>query len=243
MAVTASELRRLRAKRGETLAELARALRVSPRALARWEAGIEAIPADASALLREMSGVWEPQPDLWRGAEVVVLATGPSLTEAAAEAVRGLPCVAVNASFRRAPWAAMLVAHDAAWWEANPEAQAFEGVKLCGQPGAAGALEVRMRREVVQLRPGHTVDFASSGLLAIRIAVACGAARIRLLGFDPESGEHWHRGPKVPEHLRGVWAAGLRAITEEFAARGIEVSMPPQAPEEPPAKPRRAPRA
>ena len=63
-----------------------------------------------------MSGDWLRA---YAGRAVVVIASGPSLTEDDCEAVRksGLPAFVVNTTFRRCPWADVLVAHDSKWWQ------------------------------------------------------------------------------------------------------------------------------
>ena len=49
-------------------------------------------------------------PRIWEGKTVTVLAGGPSLTELVVDAVctSGCPSIAVNTSYRRAPWADVL---------------------------------------------------------------------------------------------------------------------------------------
>src|SRR4051794_36846444 len=71
----------------------------------------------------------------WTGGSVVIIASGPSLTVADCETVRnwrvgtpGSRVIVINTSFRMAPWADVLYACDAGWWqEYGAEARAVFG--------------------------------------------------------------------------------------------------------------------
>ena len=71
-------------------------------------------------------------PLLWPGATVAILASGPSMSAAVASQVyaAGIPAIAVNDTYKLAPWAAMLYAADEAWWQRYPEASLFAGLKV-----------------------------------------------------------------------------------------------------------------
>jgi hypothetical protein len=166
-------------------------------------------------------------PGLELGGTVAVLATGPSMTAAVAESLRAHPCIALTDAHELAPWAAVLYAHDAIWWELHPAAQAFAGVKVSGQPTDRADVCIPAREERIQISETHCVHLRSSGLAAIRLAVAAGAKRILLAGFDPQGG-HFHAGHKPPRvapepTTYQAWEAGLNALAAELGASGIEV--------------------
>jgi len=137
-----------------------------------------------------------------------VLATGPSLTQSAADSVRDLRRVVVNDAYRLAPDAEALVANDAAWWREHPEAKSFRGDKYCGAdvPGLQRISKVQ------------GIDTATnSGLCGLHIAILRGATRVLLFGLDlhDRNGLHFF-GP----HLRNKNPTPSRfsIFLDQFAA-------------------------
>lgn len=172
-----------------------------------------------------MTKLWTIPP-LWPGKTVAVLASGPSMSQKVADSVRQLPCIAINSTYLLAPWADMLFAHDLHWWQANPKAEQFAGLRVCGQAGEIDAYQVRLPRDTVVMGPGHEVDIRNSGLDAVWLAAEAGAAKVLLYGFDLVPG-HWH-----PEHVGlgqtapgtyAILAAGLAQLSDRLRARGVEV--------------------
>ncbi len=160
-----------------------------------------------------MTTPWKIAP-AWAGATVAVLASGPSMSRAVADDLRRHRCIAVNHEHRRAPWADMMVAMDLnlPLWHA---ARHFAGMKLCGVASdAIDALYVGSMHERVRLSPVHVIEINNSGLAAIRIAAAMGAARIILAGFDPD---------RAPAGKYVGLAQGLAALVKELTERGIAV--------------------
>ena len=164
-----------------------------------------------------MTTPWQVPPELWKGETVAVLGAGPDMTRELAERARGCKCIAVNRAVQFAPWADMFVALDPhhPFWE---EAADFKGLRVCGVECDTDALYPGMLYETVQVGPGHTIEIRNNALAAIRIAERAGAARILLLGFDPERYEevHAHTG------FFGL-VQGLEQIVAELRAKGIEV--------------------
>lgn len=156
-------------------------------------------------------------PQFWQGQEVAILAAGPSMSQATAERVRHLPCIAVNEAIRVAPWATMLVALDRDFWL---EDRPFDGLRVCGVPCDVDALYAGMWPERVTLAPGHVIEIHNSGLAAIRIAARAGASKITLAGFEPESGRNFY--DDETRDYAGV-AQGLAAIIAELGAAGVVV--------------------
>lgn len=169
-------------------------------------------------------------PAMWTGRTVAVLASGPSMTPHVAAAVRSVPTIVINDTFRLAPWAALLYAADEAWWHANPDALAFAGLKVsvASVPG------------VEQLRNSGTQGFdddpgclrtgSNSGYQAVHLAAHAGAARILLCGFDlsAKKGAHWFgtHGSGLVNTAPETYARFIRRFEELqplLAARGVEV--------------------
>ncbi len=171
----------------------------------------------------------------WTGQTVVILAGGPSMNAEAAESLRQFKSIAINFSFRLAPWADILLSLDSdqAFWD---EAHIVKGIKLAG--GAHPFPDVHyigQRYETIRLGPCHVIETRNSGLTALRIAVECGAAKIITLGYDHDAiGQH-HAGysdqvKEEPDVYPGL-VEGYAAIVAELRAKGIEVER-----YEPPAK-------
>jgi hypothetical protein len=155
--------------------------------------------------------------DLWRGETVAILGAGPDMTRELAESARGLKTVAVNRAVKFAPWADMFVALDPRhpFWA---DAADFKGRRIIGVECDYDALYVGLLYERVTIAPGHVIEIRNNALAAIRIASTAGAAKILLLGFDPERYEevHAHTG------FYGL-VQGLEQITAELRAKGIEI--------------------
>jgi hypothetical protein len=170
-------------------------------------------------------------PPLWSGRTVAILASGPSMTQAAADAVRaaGVAAIAINSTLRLAPWADMLYAADPEWWghASNRDALAFPGLRV-----SCSAV-----RGVHQLRNSGVEGFdpdpmalrtgGNSGYQGLHIAIHGGAARVLLLGFDMR-GCHWHgphpAGFKVTtSETYARWVTRFPALGKVARARGIEI--------------------
>jgi len=173
-------------------------------------------------------------PQIFDGKTVVVLGSSPSMSRAVADKVRNMPRIVINSTWRLAPDADILFAHDLAWWQQNPEAQNFRGLKISGQDGEVDALHVRMPEERVTIGPGHVVDLKNSGIMAIRLAAAAGAKRIILFGIDFTPG-HWHSdhpaplAKTAPETLP-LLSVALDCVVNDLAAIGVEVTGMPRLP-------------
>lgn len=181
-----------------------------------------------------MTTPWTITPN-WQGQTVAILGAGPDMTAELAATARGHKTIAVNRAVVHAPWADMFVAldpHHPFWEEADR--LAFAGLRVCGVPCDIDALYPGMLYESVQLGPGHTIEIRNNALAAIRIAQRMGAAKIILLGFDPERYQevHAHTG------FTGL-AAGLAQITAELQAAGIEVQRIDSATQHPGTRPPR----
>jgi hypothetical protein len=138
------------------------------------------------------------KPD-WKGRTVVCIASGPSLTAEDCEAVRrsGHPVIVVNTTFKLCPWADVLFGYDAKWWAEYHEEvkRVFKG-RLISYAQSVRHLGV----ETTWNAPWFH-NFSNSGASAIGLAVAGGASKVLLLGYDCQKtgGKvHWHGDHPAP---------------------------------------------
>lgn len=168
------------------------------------------------------------RPD-WQGRTVVCIASGPSLTAQDCEAAQaaGHPAIVTNSSFRAAPWADILFGHDSRWWKAHlaeVKASGFAGRLLTASP-VGGNLGLETTHHSAWLR-----SYPNSGAAAIGIAIAAGALRVVLLGFDcgfgPGGKRHWHA-----DHPAGMsncisiaaWPRHFKLVAQDAEKAGVEV--------------------
>lgn len=158
---------------------------------------------------------------IWAGETVAVLGNAPSLPDELATLSRPIRAIAANRAVLAAPWADMMVSIDANWPD---EAADYTGARIIGfESDLIDAYYMPLPHEQVTVAPGHILHLRSNLLAAIRIAEQAGAARILLLGIDMDRYEAMHDAPGV--------AAGLAALIQELAARGVVVEyyQPPAA--------------
>lgn len=123
----------------------------------------------------------------------VLLAPGPSMSQALADRAKGHNVGAVGNSYTLAPWADFLAATDRAWWDKHPDAKVFAGKRY--SPNCLPWVE--------QVRNGAVSSSTNSGVLALECAKRNGATRILLLGFDMHG-----------SHFFGPYSNGLRNTTD-----------------------------
>ena len=173
----------------------------------------------------------------WKGRTVVVMASGPSMTQQDADYVeKKARTIAVNSTFRLAPWADVVYSNDEDWYEAhlNELRESARGMFCCGHPTWRSIFvnSIPFNREARGLidSPDEIAWGMNSGAAALNLALYFGAARIVMLGFDQgwqkEKG-HWH--PPHPRHLQQRkpgfhrWAGWFKQASLDFAAMGVEV--------------------
>lgn len=183
-----------------------------------------------------MTTPWVVEPE-WKGETAAILASGPSLTRAQCDAVRGkCRVIAVNNQGidtecdgqmvpALAPWADILFGADAKWWRHYHErALKFEGRKVCARATLPWrevySLTQSYEHPTFDPRPTHLVSGGNSGYMAVHIAVHLGATRILLLGFDMREGRnrrrHWFGNHPGRLNARGNFSGWNRAF-EKFA--------------------------
>lgn len=146
-----------------------------------------------------------------------VLATGPSMSQAVADAVHGrCKVAAVSDSIRLAPWADVLVSADRAWWDLHGEQLDFAGPRYGVMP------DFQQIKGVERFKaPSGT----NSGLLAVLVAVSLGATKVLICGVDLHSpGDHFFG--RHPEGLKSTPAKRLEVFKDQFARyrpKGVEI--------------------
>jgi hypothetical protein len=128
---------------------------------------------------------------------VVILASGPSLTCEDVQTVResGYPVIAINDTYKLAPWADVLYACDARWWIEHGYVTSFEGERWTQDSAPVKDWPRRAAHaglNVVKSYPGNLVsdsaDYiftgSNSGYQALSFALCAGASHAILLGYD-----------------------------------------------------------
>ena len=180
-------------------------------------------------------------PKLWKGETCAVLAAGPSMNRETCERLKGrCRVIAVNNTGiptagqpAMAPWADVLFASDAKWWNTyRGEAMKFAGIKIGGAqvPRWDGLHRLSFSgRAPFDERPTHVVTGSNSGDRAVHIAAQFGATRILLFGFDmKEVGKqrHYFGNHPAPLNHRGrfhIWIKHMRMLAAALERRGVEV--------------------
>ena len=177
---------------------------------------------------------WWPD---WRGQDLVIIASGPSAKDAPVHLARGRArVIAINTSWKLAPWADILYACDFRWWQLTQGWQEFQGRKLTIDRRAADIygldyLHCRKPDDRVVLEPKGTVGWGgNSGFHCLNLALQLGVRRVLLVGYDMriDHGLHWHgahgnglHNPKPANVAR--WRHNVDQIGKAAQAEGIEV--------------------
>jgi hypothetical protein len=185
---------------------------------------------------------WTPEP-LFRGETVFCLASGPSLTQAIADKVKGRRTIVVNTSVNLAPWADVLFFTDSGWYEPRRDLVAgFEGLVISMSRTAKREKPDKVKR--VQgigdptMGPGGGFppqgapgirQGRSSGHTAIALAIALGASRVVLVGYDMrvvDGREHCHgeyTGPRDLDQYAREFVPAFAGWHADAEAVGVEI--------------------
>lgn len=180
---------------------------------------------------------------------MVILASGPSLTPDQVDAVercwrRGtgqpaaLHVIAVNDSYRLAPWAEICYFADDRWWrwhKDKEEFRQFAGVKVSIEPSGlliddpAVYMLHNCGTSGLSDRPNGLMTGQNSAHQALNLAVLTGAQRIILLGVDLQLGErgkeHWFGSHPIrtePAHFSSM-LNHFRKAAPLLQTLGVEV--------------------
>lgn len=179
----------------------------------------------------------------WKGMRVVVMGSGPSLDEDQARRIKearlarsDLRIIAINTTFRIAPFADILYACDGAWWRAHDKGlddrcyidqarELFLPESLWTQDAsAAREFELTLIRSRqgnrLSLDPSVIAQGMNSAIQAIGIGYHAGARSFILVGVDCK-GRHWHKDHPSPlsnslphEHWKKNFAEFAKSLTE-----------------------------
>lgn len=164
----------------------------------------------------------------WRGRTVVCIASGPSLTQADCDAVHaaGLPTIVVNTSFKLAPWADVLFAMDAGWWQeyGREVVASFAGERW-------GYVRVPAELGVIATKGDlYPKGWGNSGSYGISLGVVAKPERILLLGYDcqfaKDGRKHWHAD--YPERMGNAhsikrWPYQFELVAKYAQQHGVRV--------------------
>ena len=165
----------------------------------------------------------------WPGYEVVILASGPSLTPGDVNTVRRWRSkskrrrvMVTNTTYQAAPWADVLVMHDARWWQRwrADVLATFHGAKISKEPVLDDSVRCM----------AHVQGYANSGGFAGSLAMLAGAARILYLGLDCKPADdgrrHWHGAhpPGLGDAVSmPVWAEEIKLLADHARIDGVEI--------------------
>jgi hypothetical protein len=197
-------------------------------------------PERASLLIRSGLAKAEPPPedkaiapDL-RGT-VFILASGPSLTQAQCDAVRGKgKTIAINTTFALAPWADVLYACDGRWWDEYIERVREECTGEFWTQDVNAAKKYGLKLIASASSPGlgkgkFIHQGANGGYQAVNLAYLGGAKTIILLGFDMKAtgGKKHHHGdhpsPMNTTLPYARWCAAFEQMAKDLKAEGVSV--------------------
>ncbi len=146
--------------------------------------------------------------------------------------------MAVNDTYRLAPWADALYATDAEWWRRHDGVPSFTGAKWSLDHPNWATLQNRYPdigllsdtgHDGLELEPSGIRSGKNSGYAAINLAVHYGARRVLLLGYDMQArdgrqhffGDHaWRRGHQSPFAL---FLRTYDTLVDPLRSAGVEV--------------------
>lgn len=171
---------------------------------------------------------------VWFGETVAILGSGPSMSREVADSVAArCRVIAINnQGLDLAPWADVLYAPDAKWWDTYGDAaQSFEGLKLTLRRSYRPGVEwlEQSNRPVIDPRPFAIVHGGNAGYQALQIAYHFGAARVLLLGFDMRDVAGKRRRQNYPPKLDTrqryeVWLPQFERLAPVLEALGVDVA-------------------
>lgn len=186
---------------------------------------------------------WFPD---WTGETCVIVGAGPSAGDAPLELARGrAKIIAINTSWRLAPFADVLYGCDARWWrskEGKAAIDEFKGILVSQDVMATEKAEWnvrlvrtdRSRSDIITKHPGRLgwggTQGGNGGFQSMNLAIQFGSARLLLVGLDMrvDRGVHWHgEHPRPMNNPRAAVVARWRTHIDRLAGRfrklGVEV--------------------
>jgi hypothetical protein len=212
---------------------------------------VDSTATQTGSLTTDTPGALQPSKLLRWDADVsvVIIASGPSLTREDAGFCRGKArVIVINDTWRMAPWADVLYAYHAQWWNYHSGVSGFDGhkwtsvpfeddFKLSGDVPLQEAAICRWGLDWIRGKMAAGMSFdeglihfgGNGGFQALNLAVLFGAKKIILLGYDMQESDgksHWHEDH--PATIRrnmtfGLWRDKLGEAASGLLDRGISV--------------------
>lgn len=135
----------------------------------------------------------------WQGETVFIVASGPSLTPQVVETLKGIKAgarvICVNDAYKLVPFADVLYACDASWWNYHNGCPDFVGEKWSSHEKRGSnnkqsvaekyGLNLVLGRTGDMFGTDHSIFYGgNSGFQAVNLAILFGAARLPLVAFD-----------------------------------------------------------
>lgn len=173
----------------------------------------------------------------WKGETVCVIASGPSLTKEDCDEVqrRGWKTIAINDTYKMAPFAEVMYACDGSWWNVYAEEvkKNFKGEMWTQDKNAAQKYNLfYVKSENKQGLSLQNVIYqgANSGYQCTNLAYLWGANRIILLGLDcsPDAKGKTHWFGNHPKTLSNAhpferWKSAFNKMSTDLTTQGVEV--------------------
>lgn len=159
-----------------------------------------------------------------------ICASGPSLTQKDVDYIKGKGTViTINNTYQLAPWADIVYACDARWWQAYPEVFEHKGRKISILYDHPEVEKWPFNNNLNGLGETKIRTGGNSGHQAINLAYLLGATEIILLGYDMQSTggkSHWHgdhtRGLSQKECYKG-WIGHLGVVATQAKEKGLRI--------------------
>jgi len=183
-------------------------------------------------------------PPVWEEDTFVLVGCGPSLTAEQLKYVReGARVIAINSSYKLAPWADVLYGGDSRFWRWYENAPEFCGVRVgLAWDAMNGELYTGYKdidRNKVRFMMATGIEGLesdsrglkhgkNSGYAAINLAVHFGAKRIVLIGYDmqPDGNKHhWHgdQPEPIPNPPYELFLECFDSIVDPLNELGVQV--------------------
>jgi len=172
---------------------------------------------------------------VWAGATVTCIASGPSLTQADVDFVRGKSrVIAVNREYETAPWADVCYAADYDFWRvylAEGLRDVFKGQLWTMSEQARKEFGIscigRCNGDGYSIIPNTITTGGNSGYQAVHLAAYWGASRIVMLGYDMQKtgGKEHHYGKHKGQLRNGrsypFWIKRMHPLIRDLKRRGV----------------------
>lgn len=170
----------------------------------------------------------------------MILASGPSLAYMDVGYARGKArVIAVNDTYKWAPWADILYAADERWWRANELAVDFRGERWTQDKGCRNWIREAGRRGIniihsenkdgMSTAPGTIHLGANSAFQALNLAVLAGVKKVILTGLDCATyggDTHFfghHTGNLIDNSPYGMFRSYFNRASKQLKSMGIDV--------------------